>query len=242
MNSKTLPTFLAGLIGLTAAFPASAATLFFDFGGSTTTTPGAHNNLFYTTQLSVPNAVDSAGVPTGISAVAAGFNNVNTDGPGNGTHASATGSAAIFPDTATRDSFYGNTANFNGIFPSATVTLTGLDGNQIYTFDFLGARMGVGSPATDIRETQYAVAGLNAGEAFLNATNNSTNIATVPGIVPSGGIITITVDPGPGNTNGNGFYYLNAMRITSAPVPEPSAAGLMILTGAALLRRRRTAV
>lgn len=215
---------------------APAATIFLDFGDSAQPTTGNYNNLTKggISLLSISNLVDSAGSATGISVSVSGFHAGNN---ANGTTAPA-GAAAIFESQATRDNFFGSTALFGGVTaPTGTVLLGGLDasGNTAYTFDFFGSRTGV----ADNRETEYRVAGLTASSVFLDTSNNTSNIVTVSSMIPDSlGNITITVDPGPNNTNSSGFFYLGATRITS--VPEP---GVTLTTGLvgllAALRRRR---
>jgi hypothetical protein len=86
------------------------------------------------------------------------------------------------------------------------------------------------------------VAGANSGDGYLNAAANINNVAIVAGITPTAaGQITVTINKGPNNTNGDGFYYLGALRVVSTRVPEP--ASLTLMAGAAILfaARRRIA-
>ena len=101
----------------------------------------------------------------------------------------------------------------------------------------VSSRMGV----TDNRETQYAVTGGGGTESvFLNVANNTSNLASLAGVVPdAGNQIVIDIDPGPNNNNGSGFFYLGVLEINSSPVPEPAGMGLLGVAGLALLRRRR---
>ena len=200
--------------------------LLFDVGAGATPTAAPANNIVEA-QATIANATDTTGSATGISVATAGFNGSNTNGT-----LTPSGAAAIFDANSTRDSLYGNTALFNSVIrPSATLTFTGLDatGATAYSFDFFASRTGV----ADNRETEYAVAGSTTVSAFLNASANVSEITSVSNMIPApGGIITLTVDPGPNNNNATGFYYLGAFRLTTVAVPEPSAAGL---------RRRRSA-
>lgn len=234
MITQAFPTILVAALGLAAAAPASAAVLLFDVGAAGTAAVAPNNSIVEATTL-LTNTTDTTGSATGISVAVTGFNGSNT----NGTLAPTGAAGAIFASVFTQDSLFGNTGTFNTVIrPFATLTFSGLDGTGAtgYSFDFFASRTGV----ADNRETQYEVAGLTTVSAYLNAANNVSQLATVGSMIPtSGGVITLTVDPGPANTNGTGFYYLGAFRLTTAPVPEPSAAGLLILTAAAALRRRR---
>jgi hypothetical protein len=51
--------------------------------------------------------------------------------------------------------------------------------------------------------------------------------------------VAITVAAGPNNNNGSHFYYLGAMQVVSAAIPEPSTLGLASLAGMLALALRR---
>lgn len=236
MNNRALPFSLAAALGLATVSPASAVVLLFDVGAAGTQAVAPANNIVEA-QATIANATDTTGSATGISVATVGFNASNTAG----TTAPTGAAAAIFGTLFTQDSLFGNTVVFNTVIrPSATLTFSGLDGTGAtsYSFDFFASRTG----ATDNRETEYAVAGLTTVSAFLNASANVSEITSVNNMIPApGGTITLTVDPGPNNNNSNGFFYLGAFRLTTAAVPEPSSAGLLLLGAAAGLRRRRPA-
>jgi len=165
-----------------------------------------------------------------------GFNGANTNGT-----TSPTGSAAShgYPSSATQDSLYGNTIFFTSATVEAVrITLSSLNPTETYSFDFFASRTGV----TDNRETEYRIAGSGTPTSvYLNAANNTGNIASLAGVAPDGNNqIVIDIDPGPNNTNtANGFYYLGVMEINS--VPEPTALALMgIVPAIGLLRRKRS--
>jgi hypothetical protein len=168
----------------------------------------------------------------------AGDNNAGTIAP--------TGAAAIFATTdglATRDSLFGHMNPFNEgstIRPLATLTFSGLDGSGAtsYDFTFFASRSG----GTAIRETEYSVAGLNNGVAYLDAANNLSNVALVNGITPTAaGEIVVSLTAGPNNLGTpEKFYYLGAMQLQSnAVIPEPATIGLMSLAGVFALAFRR---
>lgn len=228
----------AGLLTLlSTAAPASASVLLFDFGdGAAANTSPAPTNNVTPAQLPVSNATDSTGSATGISLATMGF---NPGSNGNGTLA-PTGAAAIFDVLATKDNLFGHIQPFspNPSLPMGTLTFSGLDasGGTSYSFDFFASRTGVG----DNRSTIYSVSGLNSGSATLDAANNTSNLGTVLGIIPDGsGNITVNITAAAANNNANGFFYIGALRLTTAAVPEPSAAAFLGLALIAPLSRRR---
>ncbi|WP_316811158.1 DUF4886 domain-containing protein [Pedobacter heparinus] len=136
------------------------------------------------------------------------FNSENTGG------ATATTTAFNMPSSVSSRSYFGNTKRaFGGIIVAQSkFVISGLDKNLTYNLGFFGSRAGV----ADNRETKYIVAGSNNGEASLNTSANSTNIVYVNSIKPAdNGKITVTVTAGPNNNSADGFYYLNAVRLTS---------------------------
>lgn len=233
-----------GIAGLLSPFVSSApaSVLFFDFGDQAAANiSAAPTNNITPAQLPVVNATDSSGSATTISLATAGFN------PGSNQNGTTLplGDAAIFSllPNATKDNLFGHTQAFSPApaLPKATLTFSGLDitGNTTYKFDFFASRTGVALPA-DVRTTLYSVTGLNSGSAILDAANNTSNIATVTGIVPNAsGIITVDLQAAASNTNPTGFYYIGALRLTTTAVPEPSAAALLGLALMTPLSRRR---
>ncbi len=215
---------------------ALAGTINVDFGGggTDTTTVTGWNNITNSTNGSVVNAVQADG---SASAVTIAISNAFATTNSNGT-TSPTGAAAAYPGTATKDSFYVNNrldANTNPLDEYGEVTVSGLAVGQTYDLTFFASRLSV----SDNRSTRYFV---GAASTTLNATGNSTNVATLAGVAPDAlGQIVIGVERAAANTSPYG--YLGILQVTGAiPVPEPSGVACAAAVAAAgLLRRRRTA-
>lgn len=196
--------------------------LLFDFGAAAATTefgpaPNDPDNYWNNVTASVAssdfgelfNLATIYNTPTTIGlAMITRFNSVNENG---------TLLSTVFPQRATRDSFYGNTEAFNSlenIFPS--FKLNGLNPARKYSLTFYASRTSVG----DNRETGYTVTGANSGFTALNAANNINNTAAVEGISPTeAGEITISMAPTVNNNNGNHFTYLGVLRVSPYVVP-----------------------
>lgn len=214
-----------------------AAVVKIDVGASTAA--AGWNALASPVDLSTPRVVtnlkDTGGNSTGIDISSAGFHaGANTNGTTN-----PTGAAAIFSGISVNSS-YGNTAVWQStINPTATVTLSGLSSGNTYDLVFFGSRTGITAPV-DNRETEYAVVGGSSETVYLNASNNTSQIASVLAMTPdASNKIVINMKPGPNNTNSYGFFYLSAMQVTVTAVPEPASMGVLGLAGLALIRRRR---
>ena len=189
---------------------------YIDFGITTNTTPGNWNNVAVANAASASGIslalIDSNGASTGVTlTIDDAFNTVNTGG-----NASPDPSLP-FPSTAAADSFFGNTAEFQGATePTGGFTLTGLDPTKYYSFSIFASRNNV----TDNREAQYTVAGATTVVDALNASNNTMNTASAMNVQPNGSNeIIFTAAPGSNNTNGSGFYYLGAIEIITSDAP-----------------------
>ncbi|WP_165384635.1 DUF4886 domain-containing protein [Sphingobacterium corticibacterium] len=163
----------------------------------------------FTTGSSLSNIMDIDGVPIGLSlTLTMGFNGRNDAGERN------TNTDFNMPESVSGDSYFGNSKAIfdNKLVERSQIKIAGFDKNKTYDFCFFGSRSGVGG--TENREAKYTVAGKNEKIARLNASNNRQQLACVQAIAPDDeGEITITLMAGESNTNGNGFYYINAMRI-----------------------------
>lgn len=188
-----------------------------DFGLSSQITTGYWNNVTDSYTLnSATSLIDDFGVATNetltlTDAFDDQINGIGTQSPD---------ASLPFPSSATRDNFFGEDVNFTDGAAGSTVsneptggfTLSGLTAGKYYSFKIFASRTGV----TDNRETKYTITG-NAGAqtATLNASENTTNVASILNVQPNGsGEITIQVEKGPNNTNSNGFYYLGAIEMT----------------------------
>ena len=241
---------VAVVIGLSVAGRADAANVLIDFGDAAAPTNTdavgrAWNNVNQNNDVSgSPFALNGTGGtdsgyrmtvsnPPGVTNPV-GFNGNNNNGT---TSPTGTALARNYPATATQDSMYGNTVSFNNLVVQATrLTLSNLNPNETYAFDFFASRTGT----TDNRETEYLVTGAKTATAYLNAANNTGNIAGVADIRPdANNQIVIDIDPGPNNTNANRFFYLGVLEVNSSPVPEPASLALAAVGATALLGRRR---
>lgn len=175
----------------------------------TTLSTGAWNNFDNSYADTILNLVNTKIKGTGISAyINDPFTGVNVTG-------TATPDALInFPSSATSDSFFGSVGAHGGIMePTGGILFTGLDRNTKYSFTFFASRTGV----TDNRETQYKVTGQTTDSVSLNPSNNTANVAVLNDIFPAAnGTIIIKVGPGKNNNNSAKYYFLGAIRITTA--------------------------
>ncbi|WP_100613819.1 T9SS type A sorting domain-containing protein [Confluentibacter citreus] len=176
-----------------------------DFGA--TSTLGNWNNVNDPGTLnSFTNLIDDDGVTTG---------EVLTLTDIFGPFASSTGTQTPdgglpFPDTATRDSYYGDDATE----PTGGFTLSGLEAGKYYSFTIFASRESV--DPLDNREALYTITGDGAAQtATLDARENTANVATILNVQPNiDGEITILVQKGSANDNSDGFYYIGAIEMT----------------------------
>ncbi|WP_309398951.1 PEP-CTERM sorting domain-containing protein [Cerasicoccus maritimus] len=223
----------------------NAQTILIDFNGDdtpkTTGQPETWNNpvnpgldsISFPYEL-VADLADTTGAGTGITlSITDGFHGRNSAGDDSG---------AVFPGTATEDSFY--TANDTWDPSGGTLDngfgileFTGLDPSKTYDFTVYASRIG----GSDNRETEYAFDGLNSSTVYLDVANNISSTVIASGLSPTaGGIITLTVTAGPNNTTSQQFAYLGAIEMTV--IPESSSIALFVgamATGFVMWRRRR---
>ena len=230
MRTRLLLLVFVGLSALTAR--AQTDTLLVDFGSILS--PAPWNNLTDARTGELENLINAAGFTTNTDLrIVDDFNAVNTIGT------DTPDPALGFPATATGDSFFGNTSNFNGTTePTASVELSELTPGKAYTFSIFASRN-----ASDNRETAYTLIGATTDTVYLDATDNETQVATSTVTANADGQIRINVMPGPDNNNNFGFYYLGALRIAYAaedPV-GPSSLALVAPDGGEVWQRTKQA-
>lgn len=180
--------------------------VYVDFGSSLS--PAPWNNLPSVDFTDAIDLKDSQGTATGMRMRASKpFGGVNTNGP------AATSTALLMPASASSDSFWGNTgAAFQGkVTGPAELTFDGLDARKRYVLTFFSSR----ENCTDNRSAQFTVSGAASEILLLDAANNTDRTVSTGAVAPDAdGRIVVAITGGPANDNKNGFYYINAMRIT----------------------------
>ncbi len=155
----------------------------------------------------INNLRDEEGNLTAVSAkITERFGGINYVG------AETTTTPLNMPREISKDNFFGNTGNFGGVFPKATVVISSLAPDVEYDFIVFASRMNV----TDNRETYYKFSGIESGDTtlYLNPANNTSQTVEALRIKPNNnGEIILEVGPGPNNNNGTGFYHITALRI-----------------------------
>jgi hypothetical protein len=146
-----------------------------------------------------PDLKDTQGHTTGITLnvltpwqVINGGANTNNQGVNTGLN------SGVYPDNVMTSSWWTNTTR-------QTLRLTGLDPQYKYSFTFFGSRAGV----SDSRIASYTI---NGASVTLNATNNSTQTATINDIRPdSAGGISVDLAAAAGSQ----YAYINAMVVNA---------------------------
>ena len=216
-NTNGAGFFYLGLIEL--EYPTDAPiysdnALFVDFGNSTNQTASNWNNLTNAlTTGSLNNLVNNGGVTTNIDlAVTDDFNFINENGT------DVPGQSLGIPNTATADSFFGNTVEFQDkTEPTGAIEYSNFDPNTDLSLTIYASR--IDYIEIDNRETMYTIEGLTTEIVYLNSANNINNTISTTLKPKADGTLTITVAKGPNNTNANGFFYLGAMAIEYTPDP-----------------------
>ncbi|WP_157976140.1 GDSL-type esterase/lipase family protein [Lewinella sp. IMCC34191] len=179
-----------------------ADTFLLDFG--TTPSPSPWNNVTSFDSGAMVTLMNQVGAETDVRlTVVDAFRGVNTAGT------TTPDEDLGFPASATGDSFFGNTGDFNGeMQPTAGVRLSGLDPRMGYTFRIFASRV-----STENREAMYVLDGVMSDTVYLNAGDNTGDVAMATVFPGRDSTLTISVSPGPNNENSLGFYYLGAMEI-----------------------------
>ncbi len=216
LNPATTYTFriykgerLRGTLTVEVGALALAAPVFVNFGMDNTTS-GWNNLTNYTQPLPHPNGtisdmIDMEGNTTGVSFVyATGFGSSAarfTNGP-----AATSIPGFEMPEVVSQQGFYGVSAG-GGM---AVFRLEGLKSDVKYDLCFFASY-----PSGSGRETKYTVTGSNEVITSLDPLSNTSQIACASTVYPDAeGKITITLTKGDGNTTSNGFYCINAMRLS----------------------------
>ena len=179
-----------------------ADTLLVDFGSDPS--PSPWNNVSDFEAGAMVPLTNQVGAMTGtMLMVVDDFNGVNTAGT------SSPDEELGFPASATGDSFFGNTVEFaNKTEPTGGVMLTGLDPRTGYTLRIFASR-----ETEENREAMYILEGIMIDTVYLNAGNNTGDVAMATVFPARDSTIVLTAGPGPNNANSSGFYYLGAMEI-----------------------------
>ena len=190
-------------------------TLWVDLGNPSSASLLPWNNLNDTESGSLNNLLTLNGYPSTIGLrVTNAFRGVNSSGT------LAPNTELGIPSSASEDSFFGNTVEFNGATePSAAVEVSGLIAEKEYQISLFASRI-----ASDNRQTQYIVEGLSSDTLFLQVSSNSDSMVHSQVVADMEGKIRIRLMPGPANDNTYGFYYLGAIRIVyEREFPPPPA-------------------
>ncbi len=198
--------------------PNAAGDIFIDFGSNAAgfPTPGNWNNI-HDHQAANVTLIDDNGDDTGMTLKITDpfYNGFNTNGP-----TSVSGDATVFPGTATSDNFFGHTLDWGSLpaNPKGVFTITGLNTQKYYSFTIFASRMGV----SDNREAKYSIeAKSGIISQTLNSSDNSTKVANITNVQSNtSGEITFTVEAGENNNNITKFFYIGALRISSANQPN----------------------
>ncbi len=202
------------MLGLCITLGAQTRTIYIDFGDDDTPTPSPWNNIVTdqaTVTESITDLTNSDGDPTGISFALDTSNNFNQWA--NMTGEQSTTTDWNFPITATQDNLFGH-GNFWGncscTHAEVHAEIDGLDPAIEYTFVMFGSRQSV----TDIRSAEFELTGATTESASLNASQNTTNTASVSLMPDASGKIELVVSPADDNDNEFEFYFLGVLVIT----------------------------
>jgi lysophospholipase L1-like esterase len=223
MTRSVLPGYLATFFFFCATIPFLWAqapiydTIAIDFGS--VPSPPPWKNLANPTDGILTNLPNQNGRPTKYGLwLFDPFSKINTEGTLNPDPAIG------FPATATGDSFFGNSAPFEGVTePSGGIELMNLDRQKTYTVVLFAARQ-----AKDIRETRYVVQGRTTDTLYLKTTANTDKVVTTRLRPSAEGTIRVIASSGPNNKSAAGFYYLGALKLIYAQDVAPKGRALRL--------------
>jgi hypothetical protein len=221
LGTATITATSTGLCGITAADRivtvqalAENQTIQVDFGAVASPANWNYYNG-HTIGFDKPDMINSKGEATTVGMkVIRAFVNVNAAGT------STPDPSTDFPGTVTADNFYASRTTL------PEMAIRGLNPDKNYSFIIFASRMGTDN---DNREAEYKFIGLTEGACYLNATNNTSNIATTTVKPAADGTIIFKPHTGPNNTNGAGNYHLNAMKIVEV---NPNICAIAFTQGA----------
>ncbi|WP_040281170.1 GDSL-type esterase/lipase family protein [Psychroserpens damuponensis] len=191
---------------------AQTETIYIDFGSiGTNESASPWNNVTNNVSGTINNLINSNSLETGIGfSIIDGFTGINVVG----TQSADPG--LNFLESATRDSFYGTTSD------SSSLIFNNLVIGKQYTISIFASRTGV----SDNRETSYTIEAQSTQTVYLDATENTSNVATASFYPKADGTIVINVSTGPNNDNGSGFFYLGVIELeysVDAPIYSDNA-------------------
>lgn len=196
------------------AYPPLSTPVFVSFGGSKVSgwnvLEGASNA---SEGAMLNNMKDQNGESTSVSlAITEKFYGQN-----NGGEEKIENTEFDIPKEVSKYSYYGNSGDPWGSadleIKQSTFKLSGLEKTKKYNLCFFSSRADVAE--NESRETKFIAQGDNEVVTHLEAANNKTNSSCAVGVRPDdNGEISVTVTAGDKNNNSNGFFYINAMRIS----------------------------
>ena len=179
--------------------------VFIDFGFATLTSARPWNNVTEgMAKNTIIQLIDEKENETGIQLQLIDLTNgTNGDGP--------TSTIPEYPDSATRDSWFGNSkGEFSGkSVPQIKFAVNYLNKDIKYKFTFYASRMNAG----DNRDTKFTIDAANQNVLYLNASNNRNTTVSGEIIPDQEGTATVTVTSGPNNTSSYGFFHIGILTI-----------------------------
>ena len=177
-------------------------TIIIDLGNNLSSPPW-NNIVSVSSPFNYP-LINSFGYPTDyFIAVTDPFTGINNSGT------TSANPGLKIPGTASSDSFFGNTVEFNGnTQPTGGVTFNHLDPAREYTVEIFSSRM-----ASDNRETRYMITGQVTDSLFLQVANNTDSVVSISLYPAADSTIDIIASPGPNNNNSYHFFYLGVIRL-----------------------------
>lgn len=194
---------------------AQTETIYIDFGSlGANESASPWNNVTNDVSGNISNLINSNTVQTGIGfSIVDAFFGINSSGT------TSPDPSLNFIGSATSDSFYGTSSD------GGSLTFNNLIVGKQYTISVFASRIGV----SDNRETAYTIEAQSTQTINLDASQNTSNVATASFYPKADGTIIINVSTGPNNDNTSGFFYLGAIELEySVDVPVYSDNALLI--------------